>query len=1113
MDNKERIIIGVLLVIVFISGCSQAVDYNIVGDDVYVDDANIYLNVTPHTITESQWVEAEFESKVFGGDIDFAFGFDTSFIKPKKMQIWHNEQWVNWNPTTKINFDYADMDTWYYATDRSVTAGNRYKIRYYLELIPGGNGKYTLALKPSSENFQQAIENEHLYMLDPWYNTTYTRKVPIEVNTTTNVYNYTLNLTVTYDADMQNDFGDLRFVNKNNDTELGYYIERKSDGSFADVWVMVDNITTDNGIQFYMYYGDASVASNSDEDNAFLIHEDFEDGADDTFPARFGLITAAVGNWDVESTGAIAGSLSLRMKDDAAGTGWGELMHDYQLDNQLINGTHISYKTSPDGAKSSMGVCSMANQGECTDLHTFNTEPSGSEDIRMNIFTGGGVGNQLDTDDQEISDDDVIEVNQWTYGSESNMSFLILSGPNQNGAGETKNNTQVTNIAGNFSVIAYHANGDGRAVFFDDIRVRKYLASEPTYAFGAEESTSVTVTINSITPSPAYYNSSLVCNASLVHGQETNMDGNFTWFRNGVQNTTFDTIFSGESSGANVTSNQVTGTLTVGDNWTCSVFAHSAGDQSVNNTANSSIIISNYGAPSTPTTTPADDTSWFGDINLSCSGSTDDEGDTIYYEFYNGSANNILQNTTSTTFLWGNLSADTHNWSCRAWDGSSGSAYVNRSINKMNFTTCTVGDSSQALNFTVKDETNDTFTNATQGSMSATLTSSVDSEEYTFTLTKNSTYPFCLNPFDVATTIDYSLSYKGDSYPERVYAENTTIGTALIHRVLYLLHSDEGSYSSYHVSDITGIPLDEVDVSVTRVLGGSTIPIAGGDTDSSGSVTFWLDPDISHTFTFARSGYITSTQTITPASPDYYITLATSAQNISYTGDTEGMIWRIGPQSGLLSSGVEYNFSFNITASKENLFGCKIELVDSDGSILDSAEGCTTPNDAGNISLLYTMPGDYLWGRYYLKIDNTSNSYFLIEGDTKWVPLNVTSSGNTLNDFFSSFRTLSEWSADENSIVATVSAFFFFFIAVTLVLGLFSYFSGVDLRNPGFIILLLFGLVFLASSSGWFTIDFSLDDTTTSWASGFWEQWWLTVISGLISVGWLLNYMAARRFG
>ncbi|MBI5657035.1 MAG: DUF2341 domain-containing protein, partial [Geobacter sp.] len=60
-------------------------------------------------------------------------------------------------------------------------------------------------------------------------------------------------VTVAYDADMQTDFDDLRFYDSTSFSELPHWIESKTDGSSATVWVKTGAINT-----IYMYYGNPS---------------------------------------------------------------------------------------------------------------------------------------------------------------------------------------------------------------------------------------------------------------------------------------------------------------------------------------------------------------------------------------------------------------------------------------------------------------------------------------------------------------------------------------------------------------------------------------------------------------------------------------------------------------------------------------------------------------------------------------------------------------------------------------------------------------------------------------------------------------------------------------
>lgn len=67
-----------------------AADWTIDGDTVYVDDENVYLSATPHTLTQDGWVEFELETVAYDGGIDVVWGFDIPDCTPHNAQIWEN---------------------------------------------------------------------------------------------------------------------------------------------------------------------------------------------------------------------------------------------------------------------------------------------------------------------------------------------------------------------------------------------------------------------------------------------------------------------------------------------------------------------------------------------------------------------------------------------------------------------------------------------------------------------------------------------------------------------------------------------------------------------------------------------------------------------------------------------------------------------------------------------------------------------------------------------------------------------------------------------------------------------------------------------------------------
>ena len=96
-----------------------------------------------------------------------------------------------------------------------------------------------------------------------WWNVAWTSKAPILIDTVKDETNYQLGINVTYDADMQTDFDDVRFTNGIETTELNYCLNSKVDSSWA-FYILKITLTNTNGTQAYVYYGNGAVASTSD---------------------------------------------------------------------------------------------------------------------------------------------------------------------------------------------------------------------------------------------------------------------------------------------------------------------------------------------------------------------------------------------------------------------------------------------------------------------------------------------------------------------------------------------------------------------------------------------------------------------------------------------------------------------------------------------------------------------------------------------------------------------------------------------------------------------------------------------------------------------------------
>jgi len=85
-------------------------------------------------------------------------------------------------------------------------------------------------------------------------------------------------LNVTYDTGMQADFDDLRFLHTDEETELDFWLESKSDNNWAWVWVAtLEEIDDTNQTICYMYYNNSGASSTSNMSATWNWSEDWRE--------------------------------------------------------------------------------------------------------------------------------------------------------------------------------------------------------------------------------------------------------------------------------------------------------------------------------------------------------------------------------------------------------------------------------------------------------------------------------------------------------------------------------------------------------------------------------------------------------------------------------------------------------------------------------------------------------------------------------------------------------------------------------------------------------------------------------------------------------------------
>ncbi|WP_406658140.1 DUF2341 domain-containing protein [Methanolobus sp. ZRKC2] len=118
------------------------------------------------------------------------------------------------------------------------------------------------------------------------------KTITISPSTDGTLTDYQMSFDIDYEAEMQPDFDDLRFIDENG-TLLPYWIEEKIDGSSAKVWVKIPVIDGLDGSTVKLHYGNSTVSSKSNGSTVFEFFDDFENTA-----------VGNTGGWSLEKTGS-----------------------------------------------------------------------------------------------------------------------------------------------------------------------------------------------------------------------------------------------------------------------------------------------------------------------------------------------------------------------------------------------------------------------------------------------------------------------------------------------------------------------------------------------------------------------------------------------------------------------------------------------------------------------------------------------------------------------------------------------------------------------------------------------------------------------------------------
>ena len=249
-----------------------------------------------------------------------------------------------------------------------------------------------------------------------------------------------------------------------------------------------------------------------------------------------------------------------------------------------------------------------------------------------------------------------------------------------------------------------------------------------------------------------------------------------------------------------------------------------------------------------------------------------------------------------------------------------------QTVDSINLTLCGAAPQNVPyINLTFKNETtNQESLNATIISTWIYSLSSVGTINKTLSFSNSSEnigYDFCFNPPNRTVNIDSIINYNNGQSQQRTFSLITALTNLTLSQVLYLLPTTLGLFSPFQVVDNIGNPLSNVKGLITRILGVSTITISSAFTDDSGFVSYFLNPEVSYTGAFSKSGFNTETFSFTPTADTRTVILGGGTGVIANgTSILTNTTYTITPANRTLTNGTDYLFSFDVSSSQAITF-------------------------------------------------------------------------------------------------------------------------------------------------------------------------------------------------
>lgn len=257
------------------------------------------------------------------------------------------------------------------------------------------------------------------------------------------------------------DFGDIRFTTDDGETELSYWMEEKVDSNYAIFWIkIIDDLSTVNKT-IYLYYGNVVATTTSNGTNTFLFFDDFS--------GDLSKWTVDSGTWTIIS---------------------GELRHTLTNTEKFIHIAGLSLSDFAVEYKMRSNIKSKTVFGGLL----FRLQDT-TNMYRQLMYYTNDVPDLGMMSGKRVAGVDSNTFTAWSWVADTTYKMRVLCYGNTQKfystdyiSNETTRN-DVNWASGTIGLEGIYTSASGsQYYYFDDIRVRKYVSTEPSHGAWGNQS-------------------------------------------------------------------------------------------------------------------------------------------------------------------------------------------------------------------------------------------------------------------------------------------------------------------------------------------------------------------------------------------------------------------------------------------------------------------------------------------------------------------------------------------------------------------------------------------------------------------------------------------------